>query len=47
MTKSKKNSTGYETKLQGHNLRYYSSICLEGLRKTFKTFSQDKECPDI
>jgi len=31
----------------GHNLRYYNSIYLEGLRKTFKTFSQDNQCPKV
>jgi hypothetical protein len=31
----------------GHSLRYYSSIYLEGLRKTFQTLSQDNQCPKI
>jgi len=31
----------------GHNLRYYNSIYLEGLRKTYKAFSQDNQCHKV
>jgi hypothetical protein len=36
------NLKGYGTKLSWPNLRYYPAICLEGLKKTMKTLSQDK-----
>jgi hypothetical protein len=36
------NWKGYGRKRPRSNLRYYSGICLEGLRKTKKNLSQDR-----
>jgi hypothetical protein len=39
------NWKGYERKWSWSNLWYYHGICLEGLRKTTKTVSQNSRSP--
>jgi hypothetical protein len=39
------NCKGYVRKRSYLNLRYYSDICLEGLRKTMKKLSKSSRCP--
>jgi hypothetical protein len=39
------NWKGCERKWSWHNLRYYPSTCLDGLRKTAKSLDQDSQSP--